>query len=63
MTEHEKYQEHIRHIPKLIEKIIEEKAYKPDYDALTTQLLEEKVSYDTVIGALKQIAESDWFKE
>ena len=38
-------------------------AYKPDYDALTTQLLEEKVSYDTVIGALKQIAESDWFKE
>ena len=50
-------------IPKLIEKIIEEKAYKPDYDALTTQLLEEKVSYDTVIGALKQIAESDWFKE
>ena len=50
-------------IPRLIKKIIEKKAYKPDYDALTTQLLEEKVSYDTVIGALKQIAESDWFKE
>lgn len=40
-------------IPKMIEKIIKEKAYKPDYDALTTQLLEEKVSYDTVISALK----------
>lgn len=50
-------------IPKLIERIIDEKAYKSDYDALTTQLLEEKVSYETVIGALKQIAESDWFKE
>lgn len=27
------------------------------------QLLEEKVSYDTVIAALKQIAESEEFKE
>lgn len=48
-------------VPKLLRRIMEEKVYKPDYDALTTQLLEEKVSYDTVIGALKQIADSRIF--
>lgn len=49
-------------IPMLLEKIIEEKAYKTDYDFLTKQLLEEKVSYETVIDSLKQIAESNIFK-
>lgn len=49
-------------IPELLERIMKEKAYKSDYDALTTQLLEEKVSYDIVITALEKIAESDSFK-
>lgn len=48
-------------VPELLEKIIKEKAYKQDYDSLTTQLLEEKVPYDTVIAALKQIADGAMF--
>lgn len=48
-------------ISELLDQIISEKAYKTDYDALTTQLLEEKVSYDTAIGALKEIANSRIF--
>lgn len=48
-------------IPQLLEQIIKEKAYKNDYDNLTTQLLEEQLSYDTVITALKAIVKSDIF--
>ena len=44
-----------------LKKIIREKAYKQDYDSLTTQLLEENVPYDTVIAALKQIADGAMF--
>ena len=49
-------------IPQLLERIIEEKAYKPDYDTLTTQLLEEQLSYEVVINSLKAIARSEIFK-
>ena len=49
-------------IPQLLERIIEEKAYKTDYDTLTTQLLEEHISYDVVISALKDISRNDTFK-
>ena len=49
-------------VPELLEKIIREKAYKQDYDSLTTQLLEENVPYDTVIAALKKVAESSLFE-
>lgn len=49
-------------IPQLLEKIIVEKAYKNDYDNLTTQLLEEPLSYDVVINSLKDIAHSEIFK-
>lgn len=49
-------------IPQLLERIIEEKAYKPDYDTLTTQLLEEQLSYEVVINSLKVIARSEIFK-
>lgn len=49
-------------VPELLQKIIREKAYKRDYDSLTTQLLEEKVSYDTAIASLKQVAESGLFE-
>lgn len=48
-------------VPELLEKIIKEKAYKQDYNSLTTQLLEENVSYDTAISTLKKIAESGMF--
>ena len=46
----------------LLEKIIKERAYKQDYDSLTTQLLEENVPYDTVIAALKKVAENSLFE-
>ena len=49
-------------VPELLEKIIKEKAYKQDYDSLTTQLLEENVPYDTVIAALKKVAENSLFE-
>ena len=49
-------------VPQLPEQIIEEKAYKNDYDNLTTQLLEEKLSYDIVINSLKDISKSGIFK-
>lgn len=45
----------------LLRKIIKEKAYKKDYDGLTVQLLEEDVTYDKAIVALKQIAEYNLF--
>lgn len=43
-------------IPQLLGCIIEEKAYKTDYDTLTTQLLEEQLSYEVVINSLKDIS-------
>ena len=49
-------------IPQLLEQIIVEKAYKTDYDTLTTQLLEEQLSYDVVIDALKDISRGEIFK-
>lgn len=48
-------------ISELLRKIIKEKAYKKDYDGLTVQLLEEDVTYDKAIVALKQIAEYNLF--
>lgn len=45
----------------LLRKIIEEKAYKNDYDNLTMQFLEEQISYETVIKTLEEIADSEVF--
>ena len=50
-------------VTQLLEQIIEEKAYKNDYDNLTTQLLEEQIPYEIVIDSLKNIAKSNIFKE
>lgn len=49
-------------IPQLLKQIIEEKVYKNDYDNLTSQLLEEPLSYEVVINSLKEIAKSEIFK-
>lgn len=48
-------------ISELLNKIITEKAYQSDYETLTTQLLEEKISYNTTISTLKQITNSKIF--
>lgn len=48
-------------ISQLLNQIIEEKAYKSDYVNLTTQLLEEQISYEMAIEALKDISKSGSF--
>lgn len=47
----------------LLQKIIEEDAYKTDYEAITEGLLFEEVSYGTAIGALEKIIESGLLDE
>ena len=47
----------------LLQKIIDEDAYKPDYEAITEGLLFEEVSYGTAIGALQKIIESGLLDE
>ncbi len=43
------------------EKIINEEAYKSDYEAITSKLLFEKVSYETAIETLKEVVSSTLF--
>lgn len=42
----------------LLQKIIDERAYKADYETITANLLFENVSYETAIGTLQQIVNS-----
>ena len=48
-------------VSELLMKIVENEGYKSDYMNLTVHLLEEKVAYEEVIGAVKVIAESGLF--
>ncbi len=48
-------------MPSLLRKIIEENAYRPDYNNITEKLLEEDLKYDDVIVALKTITENGMF--
>ena len=48
-------------VVELLRKIISENIYKSDYVSLTEELLEEKLNYETVIPALKQISENGMF--
>lgn len=45
----------------LLQDIIEKKAYKSDYDNITSALLFEKLNYDTAVMALEKILKSDLF--
>lgn len=45
----------------LLKNIIEENAYRPDYNNITEKLLEEDLKYDDVIVALKTITENGMF--
>lgn len=45
----------------LLKEIIKENVYRKDYENLTIQLLEENISYDMAIEALKNLAESKFF--
>lgn len=48
-------------VTKLLNKIIDEDAYKKDYETITSLLLEEKVTYKDAVKALKQIVDSGLF--
>lgn len=48
-------------VPSLLKNIIEENAYRPDYNNITEKLLEEDLKYDDVIVALKTITENGMF--
>ncbi len=48
-------------ILELLKRIISENVYKSDYKDITANLLEEDLNYETVIPALKQIAENGMF--
>lgn len=50
-------------IPLLLRQVIEEQAYRSDYQRITGKLLEEEVSYDTAIAALEEIAENGMFED
>lgn len=45
----------------LLKRIVSENVYKSDYENITENLLEEDLKYETVIPALKQIAENGMF--
>ena len=45
----------------LLKRIVSENVYKSDYENITENLLEEDLTYETVIPALKQIAENGMF--
>ena len=48
-------------ITKLLNRIIDEDAYKKDYETITSLLLEERVTYNDALKALKQIVDSGLF--
>ena len=48
-------------VVEVLRKIISENVYKSDYVDITENLLEEKLNYEIVIPALKQIAENGMF--
>ncbi len=50
-------------VPKILHEIIEVNYFKGDYEAVTSVLLNEKVSYEDAIVAVKQIADDSLFEE
>lgn len=48
-------------VQNLLEQIIKEDVYRADYNNLTSRILEEQISYETALSAIKKIAESDIF--
>ncbi|MDY4969033.1 MAG: nucleotidyl transferase AbiEii/AbiGii toxin family protein [Lachnospiraceae bacterium] len=50
-------------VPELLRRIIKDAVYKSDYQNLTEGLLEEKISYEIAVQALKEIADGGMFEE
>ena len=49
-------------VPKMLDFLIENEIYRDDYENITARILEEDVSYDVAIEAVKTIAESGMFE-
>ncbi|MBQ5988241.1 MAG: nucleotidyl transferase AbiEii/AbiGii toxin family protein [Oscillospiraceae bacterium] len=49
-------------IPEMLWFIIENNIYREDYNTITTRILEENISYETAVEALKTIAVSEMFE-
>lgn len=50
-------------ISALLMYLVDHEIYKEDYERITVRILEEQISYETAIDAVKQIAESRIFEE
>lgn len=50
-------------VPELLKYLIDNDVYKSDYETITTRILDEEVSYETAVEAVKKIAESGMFEE
>ena len=48
-------------VPMILHEIIENETYKKDYEVITSYFQNHPVPYETVITALKTIADSDIF--
>lgn len=49
-------------VPEMLKFLIENEIYKEDYENITARILEEDVSYDVAIEAVKKIASSGMFE-
>ena len=50
-------------IPKLLNYLVDNDVYKDDYETITSRLLEEQISYETAVQAVRTIAGSRMFTE
>ena len=50
-------------VPKLLKYIVDNDVYKNDYETITTRILEEDVSYEIAVEAVRTLAESGMFGE
>lgn len=49
-------------VPEMLNYLIENEIYKEDYENITARILEEDVSYDVAIEAVKKSASSGMFE-
>lgn len=49
-------------VPEMLNFLIENEIYKEDYETITARILEEDVSYDVAIEAVKKIVASGMFE-
>lgn len=49
-------------VPEMLNFLIENEVYREDYENITARILEEGVSYNVAIEAIKKIAESEMFE-